>query len=312
MSEKKFSVITPSLNQGAFIGKAIQSVLDQNYPDFEHWVIDGGSTDGTLEALKKYPHLKWVSEPDRGKAEALNKGFRKAAGEVIAWISADDYYEADAFNKVKDLFVSNPDCQVVVGGAAVVDEKGRFLFMHEAPGTRGLTHEGIIRFWKYGSLPQPSIFFRRRVFETVGFLDERIPSYMDYDFFLRLSRACKFWRSDTVFSNIRYHRGSETIRDIAAGRLDRLLFKISRRYWGRPSHGRYWARALSYALHFPKNSWRRYCDRFALECRSDLERIYSTKPFGRFLREARPMIWKYPLPFCLASAKTIFRRAFQR
>jgi len=94
------SIVTPSLNQGRYIEQTIQSVLLQNYPNFEHIVIDGGSTDGTVEILKKYPHLKWISEKDSGQSEALNKGLKMATGDIIAWINSDDWYAEGAFNNV--------------------------------------------------------------------------------------------------------------------------------------------------------------------------------------------------------------------
>src|SRR6202012_2755610 len=93
----KISIITPSYNQGQFIEDAIRSVLDQGYPDFEHIVIDNCSTDGTLDVLRKYPHIKWVSEPDGGQSAALNKGFRMSTGDVLAWLNCDDFYLPGAF-----------------------------------------------------------------------------------------------------------------------------------------------------------------------------------------------------------------------
>ena len=92
----KISIVTCSYNQAEFIRQNIESVLNQNYPNFEHLIIDGGSTDGTIEILKEYPHLNWVSEPDRGQSDALNKGFRKASGDIIAWINSDDMLAPNA------------------------------------------------------------------------------------------------------------------------------------------------------------------------------------------------------------------------
>src|ERR1700730_10047943 len=96
----KFSIITPSYNQGIFLEDAIQSVLIQNYSDFEHIVLDNCSSDNTLEILKKYPHIKWVSEPDAGQSDALNKGFKLATGDVIGWLNCDDFYLPGTFNTV--------------------------------------------------------------------------------------------------------------------------------------------------------------------------------------------------------------------
>ena len=104
VSTPKITIVTPSFNQGKFIDENIQSVLTQNYPNFEHIIIDGGSIDGTVDILKKYSHLKWVSEPDRGQASALNKGFRMATGDVIGWLNSDDSYLPGTFEVVARAF----------------------------------------------------------------------------------------------------------------------------------------------------------------------------------------------------------------
>jgi glycosyltransferase involved in cell wall biosynthesis len=100
----KISIITPSFNQGRFIEDAIQSVLMQDYPDFEHIVIDNCSTDNTIEILKKYNHIKWISEPDKGQSDALNKGFKMSCGEIIGWLNCDDFYIEGAFKKAAEEF----------------------------------------------------------------------------------------------------------------------------------------------------------------------------------------------------------------
>ena len=164
-------------------------------PDLEHIIIDGGSTDGTLEILKRYPHLKWVSEKDRGIAEALNKGLRMAASDVIGWINSDDMYLPGAFRTVERFFDGHPDAMVLVGRARVLDAYGRPLFDQQEPRPEGYTHRGMVRFWKNPTLPQPSVFFRRPALETAGLADESLPAYMDYDLFLRMSRLFVFHRT---------------------------------------------------------------------------------------------------------------------
>jgi len=114
------SIVTPSFNQGAYIEENIKSVLRQNYPNFEHIIIDGSSTDGTIDILKKYDHLIWVSERDKGQSEAINKGFKTANGEIIGWLNSDDCYEPDAFstivrelNKAEDKYIVFGDCNLI-------------------------------------------------------------------------------------------------------------------------------------------------------------------------------------------------------
>ena len=120
----KISIVTPSYNQGRFIEDSIQSVLNQNYPNFEHIIIDNCSTDGTLEILKKYPHLDWISESDRGQSHGLNKGFHRSRGEWILWLNADDYCLPGVFEKVSYTFSDYPEFDVIYGEAIFVDKFG--------------------------------------------------------------------------------------------------------------------------------------------------------------------------------------------
>ena len=118
------SIVTPSYNQGKFIEDTIQSVLIQNYPNFEHIIVDNCSTDGTVEILKKYPFLKWISEPDKGQTDALNKGFRKATGDIIAYLNSDDQYCPGVFLTVADYFLEHPECKWLCGNVIFTDSKG--------------------------------------------------------------------------------------------------------------------------------------------------------------------------------------------
>ena len=121
----KISVVTPSFNQGRFIEDCIKSVLDQNYPNFEHIIVDNCSTDGTLEVLKKYPHLKWIFETDKGQSDAINKGFRRSTGDIVAWLNSDDFYCENVFWKIVEIFLKNPQVFWIYGNSYFVDEKGK-------------------------------------------------------------------------------------------------------------------------------------------------------------------------------------------
>jgi hypothetical protein len=188
----KFSVITVSYNQGEFIRQTIESVLNQNYPNFEHLVIDAGSTDNTLEILKRYPHLKWTSEPDRGQSHGLNKGFTRATGEVIAWINSDDWYAPGAFAEVARHIASHP---IVLGTSVVTNREGE-------PQEQVLNLErswfDTLKYWVFNSVPaQPGVFFRRDVFHALGItpaeaLDEGLEFTMDFDFWLRVQERIPF------------------------------------------------------------------------------------------------------------------------
>ena len=126
-SRPRFSVITPSLNQGKYIETTIKSVLDQKFDSYEHIVIDGGSDDSTIEILKSYPHLKWVSEHDSGQSIALNKGFKMASGEIIAWINSDDWYAPKAFECVDHYFANHRSSGVLMGDCRRTNQAGEPL-----------------------------------------------------------------------------------------------------------------------------------------------------------------------------------------
>lgn len=295
----RISVVTPCLNQGAFVERTIRSVLQQKTPAWEHLVMDGGSTDGTIEILKRYPHLKWSSEKDNGISQALNKGLKKASGDVIAWINSDDVYSPDAFNTVTAFFEANPQAMVLVGRSHVIDLYDRILFDQQEPGPSGFVHRGMVRFWANPTLPQPSIFFKRSVLDKVGYADEALRGYMDYDLFLRMSRESPFHRTDDFLSSIRLHPGSGSVKDTASGRLQPALLSISRRYWTA-------ADRRSFRFRRPAIAWKAYYDRFAFAVQAKLG-------WGRprlspaLAWRLRGEIARYPLAALAAALKAVLR-----
>ena len=201
------SVITPSYNQGLFIEQTIESVLLQNYPAFEHIIIDGGSTDETVPILKRHPHLNWVSEKDSGQSEALNKGFKKARGEIIAWINSDDWYEPGSFFVVADFFLRNPNKNVVMGDCLLVDSSGQTM-RKVINSERGF--KDILRFWVPYSIPtQPAVFFRRSLLSEFGEVDESLYYAMDFDLWLRFGSRYRFHHIDRVVANYRFHASAK-------------------------------------------------------------------------------------------------------
>ncbi len=180
----KISVVTPSLNQGQFIEHTLRSVADQTGGQIEHIVLDGGSTDNTIEVLRRFrPPLRWVSEDDGGQAEAVNKGIRATTGEIIGWLNSDDVYYPGAMGRVVAAFDANPDIDVVYGMADHVDYDGNPFetYPTEAWDLERLKERCFIC--------QPAAFFRRRVVERHGLLDESLHYCMDYEYWLRLGRA---------------------------------------------------------------------------------------------------------------------------
>jgi glycosyltransferase involved in cell wall biosynthesis len=201
------SVVTPSMNQGAFIEEAIRSVLDQGYPNVEHIVVDGGSTDETLDVLRRFPHLRWISEPDGGQAEALNKGFAIARGEVFGWLNSDDLYLPGSIEAAVDVLLET-GCGLVHGGWRQIDEHGAFMRDVEAVPFDLRTQ------LDYANLvAQPGALFTRTAFESVGGLDVSYRYAMDYELFLRIGSLFEVRHLDRVLGAYRYHPLSKTVAE---------------------------------------------------------------------------------------------------
>lgn len=178
----KFSIVTPSYNQARFIEQNIRSVQQQDFAPVEHIVVDGGSKDGTVEILESFPHLRWVSEKDRGQTDALNKGIRMSTGDIIGWINSDDYYEPSILGAVAREF-EDPACNWVVGDiTAVYEGTDRIV---KAPSAE-ITFESLCR--DPDILRQQGTFFRKSFLERAGEFDESLHLVMDLDMWLRLSR----------------------------------------------------------------------------------------------------------------------------
>ncbi|MBF0345622.1 MAG: glycosyltransferase [Nitrospirae bacterium] len=204
----KISVITPTLNQGRYIEHTIQSILEQAYPNYEHIVIDGGSTDNTLDVLRKYPHLKWISEKDKGQADALNKGIALATGEIIAWINSDDYYCPNAFYTIVNAFETMPHAKIIVGRTLLFFES---MMLSSVSRNRELTFEEMIRFWDDWVPPaQPSVLFRADILDEVGLFDTSLHYTMDQDMWLRMSLKHVFYCIPDVLTVYRFHENSKS------------------------------------------------------------------------------------------------------
>jgi len=208
----KISVIIPVFNQVKYIGQAIDSVIKQKGCEFECIVVDGGSTDGTVDILKKYSKkIYWKSEKDNGLSNAVNKGLKKATGDIITFIGSDDYYASDdVFLKVEKLFKNNPDWNCLNGNYNIVDPEGRKIqsyviwykqFLRNLPFQSLLI--GITNF-----IIQPSTFWRKQLMEKVGFLDENLKYCMDYDYWLRIIKKNKIAITNDRLVNYRIHPGS--------------------------------------------------------------------------------------------------------
>jgi len=215
MQEKlpRITIITPSYNQGEFLEETILSVVNQNYSNLEYIIMDGGSTDNSVDIIKKYEDKisYWVSEPDNGQADAIHRGLEKATGDIFAYINSDDIFLPDSFKVISEAFMSNPSAQWVVGKGYCIDEKGRFLNRKEyAP----ITFMNML--FLEDCVMQPTAFWRKELYFSVGGIDTKYQFSFDYDLFLKFVERSKPVIVDHDVAAFRMHPLSKTntIHDI--------------------------------------------------------------------------------------------------
>jgi glycosyltransferase involved in cell wall biosynthesis len=219
------SIVTPSLGQWRFIEETIKSVLEQDYPRLEHIVVDGGSTDETLDVLRRYPHLTWISEPDAGQADAVNKGFGMARGDVFGWLNADDLYLPGAVS-VAVHALRQTGAGLVHAGWRQIDEHGTTI--HDiAPIPFDLDAQLNDR----NAVCQPGAFFTREAFEAVGGLDPSYRYAMDYELWLKIGSRFPVTHVDGVLGAYRLHPTSKTVAE-SSGFWDETV-RASRTHGGR-------------------------------------------------------------------------------
>jgi len=206
----RFSIVIPSLNQERFIGDALRSIAGQNYPVVEVIIRDGGSTDKTAAVVQRFGPLvtQFVSEPDHGQSEALNKGFAQATGDIFGWLNADDCYLPGAFAEVARVFEAHPDITVVYGNWVTIDEEGREIARHYALTARRphFSYENLDAY-------NQALFWRRAAHERFGRFDENLHRLMDDDLILALLHnegPERFYRTDTFLGAFRIHGGQKT------------------------------------------------------------------------------------------------------
>jgi glycosyltransferase involved in cell wall biosynthesis len=207
----KISIITPSFNQGQFIEETIKSILDQNYPNLEFWVMDGGSNDSTVSILKKYgDRIKWVSQPDKGQTDALNKGLHKITGDIIAYINSDDAYLPNTLHTVAEYFEKNPGCDWLTGDYFIIDERGQKMQSWIANYKKILRlHPNRNTLAVANYIAQPSTFWSKAAFKKVGFFNDKLRYCMDFEYWLRLMEQYQLHVSDRHFSLFRIHGQSK-------------------------------------------------------------------------------------------------------
>ena len=214
----RVSVVTPSYNQGKFIEETMRSVLLQGYPNLEYIVIDGGSTDQSVELIKRYePWLAyWVSEPDRGQSHAINKGFRRASGDIIAYLNSDELYLPGAIQQAVQFLSQDEEVGIVYGDCRVIDKESQTIFLG-----RGRDFDLFVELcWNF--VQQPSVFMRRKLLDLVGYFDEELHYAMDVDYWLRAAMKVKFSYLPIELAAFRITEGSKTGKDLNPFDTERL------------------------------------------------------------------------------------------
>ncbi|RPI31343.1 MAG: glycosyltransferase [Chloroflexota bacterium] len=239
------SIVTPSFNQASFIEETICSVLEQDYPRIEYIIIDGGSNDGSVEIIQKYSGnlAWWVSEPDQGQTDAINKGFARAQGDICAWINSDDIYLPGAVSEAVAYLQTHPQAGMVYGDANFVDEKGRALGRFPARQTdyRKLLGGSV-------HIPQQASFFRGELWRRVGPLDPSLYFAMDYDLWVRLAKIAPLEYYPRTWANFRLHGSGKSV--VNDSRCYPEMLRVAAREgqgWFSWLRLRYFVRSVGYA-----------------------------------------------------------------
>ena len=204
----RLCIVTPSLNAAEFIGAAIRSVLDQDYPHIEYIVVDGGSTDGTIDIVKGLgDRLRLVSEPGLRQAGAINRGWAQSKGDILAWLNADDVYLPGALQAVAEEFAERPDLDILCGEAAFLDDRGGDLGSYP---TQPFDYLVLLRS-AVNFVAQPATFLRRRVLESYGPLREDLDYLMDFEYWLRVGRRAVVERRDRRLAGLRLHPRAKSL-----------------------------------------------------------------------------------------------------
>ena len=232
----RFSIVTPSFNQARFLEQTIRSVLDQGYPDLEYIVMDGGSTDGSVEIIRRYAQrlTYWQSEKDEGQAAAVLQGFKRASGDILGWVNSDDVLLPGCVQAVARHFESEPDEECVAGGAAFIDDAGVPLRRALGMAYSRIGLSATSRMLLIAGCPfcQPATFWRRDAFVAVAGFDTRLVFSFDYDLYLRFARRRRIGHIPRILAGVRLHETTKTrmLAEVKATEdaLLRSLFGVAR------------------------------------------------------------------------------------
>lgn len=216
----RISVVTPSYNQAAYLEETIQSVLGQDYPDLEYMIVDGGSTDGSQAIIEKYAGQLawWVSEPDDGQADAINKGLRRATGEVVAWLNSDDLYRPGTLRRVAEVFAAHPEIGLLYGDVESIDAAGQVFYVQRfAPYT-------LADLMAFQIVSQPAVFMRRDALRAAGWLDPQYHFLLDHHLWLRFARQAPLYYLPERLAAARYHPQAKNVA--RAAEFGREAFRL--------------------------------------------------------------------------------------
>lgn len=266
------SIVTPSLDQGRFIRATIESILSQDYPNLEYWVMDGGSKDETLKILESYgDRLHWVSEPDGGQSQAVNKGWKRSQGEILGWVNADDLLEPLAVRSAVDALLARQNIGAVYGDTFYIDEHDKVM---QAYPTRTFNYETLVGETE-NFIPQPGVFMRRSILEKTGFLNEALHYVMDYDLWLRMGLIAPMEYLPIKMAALRLHANAKTVRGMSQfanefalmyenlflnaalpEALQQRQFEIMHTAYIHSASFCFWGGETKFALHFLQKAWR--------------------------------------------------------
>jgi glycosyltransferase involved in cell wall biosynthesis len=237
MSNLKFSIITPTLNSEKVVEKTIESVLNQDYPNIEYIIVDGASTDSTLEILNRYgDKIRWISEPDSGPPAAINKGLKMASGDIIGIIPASDYYEPGVFKKIADFFSNFPDIDLVYGDFYILDGDKKTLIR-----LRQVTYREVLRSSRY--VHHQASFCRRTLLEKAGLWDETLNIAADYEWIIRLFSFANASYLPLAISTYRFDKDSWSVKNFRIA--SRQRWEAAKRHGAKFYHPVFWQSVLS-------------------------------------------------------------------
>ncbi|PWD98998.1 glycosyltransferase family 2 protein [Marinilabilia rubra] len=218
----KVTIVTPSYNQADFLEDTIQSVLNQTYPNIEYIIVDGGSTDGSVDIIKKYEDKLawWVSEPDNGQSDAINKGFKHATGDIYNWLNSDDILYPDAVKIAVHYMQKYPQNEVVYGDRIVIDGKGRIIDAFEPVSVNRTLAAFNFR------IPQEATFFTGKLWKKVNGLNESLHFAMDADLWMRFMRETSFLHIPFFIAAYRDHEESKSVYGLGKTKSDKAIKEI--------------------------------------------------------------------------------------